>query len=340
MTLWKWSRTAASNSTADSTVNLREGQSAGSLNDSVRGLMAAVAKYRDDMAGGIATGGSSTAYTVTSYQGLTSLTDGFAIAFVPHATNGASPTLNVDSLGAKALRGVTGEALSAGVLVSGTPYVARYKSSTTEWLLHGFFGALATSVPLGMMFPYPSLTAPTSNFSLAYGQAISRTTYSNLFTLIGTSFGSGNGSTTFNIPDLRGRNIAGHDSMGGSAAGRITQIAGVGGAGGAEYHTLTSSELPASISHSLSGSVSGTFSGSGTGTSDAGDIQRNTSGTTLNGAGGTAVPIASPNAIAVSVNVSGSITGSASISGTIGGSGSQHNNLPPTILMPMMMRIL
>src|SRR6185437_8402258 len=96
---------------------------------------------------------------------------------------------------------------------------------------------------------FPSRAAP-SGWLLCFGQAISRTTYAALFAAIGTSFGAGDGSTTFNIPDLRGRAAFGLDNMGGSAAGRITSagsgIAGttLGATGGDEHmqahgHTAT-----------------------------------------------------------------------------------------------------
>ena len=71
MTLYKWSTTAANNATADATINWAEGQAPSSVNDSARAEMAAVAKFRDDIAGAITTGGTSTAYTVTSNQAST-----------------------------------------------------------------------------------------------------------------------------------------------------------------------------------------------------------------------------------------------------------------------------
>jgi microcystin-dependent protein len=64
------------------------------------------------------------------------------------------------------------------------------------------------------------------------------------------SYGAGDGSTTFNLPDLRGRTIAGKDDMGGVSANRLTNQSGgldgdtLGAAGGAETHTLTVPELP------------------------------------------------------------------------------------------------
>src|SRR6185312_8868999 len=73
MTLYRWSQTAAADATADSTINWAEGQPPSSVNDSARAMMAATAKYRDDIAGAIVTGGTSTAYTVSSYQVFDSL---------------------------------------------------------------------------------------------------------------------------------------------------------------------------------------------------------------------------------------------------------------------------
>jgi microcystin-dependent protein len=99
----------------------------------------------------------------------------------------------------------------------------------------------------GMVMTHAGSTAP-SGWVLCYGQAISRTTYADLFTAIGTTYGAGDGSTTFNVPDLRGRVVAGQDDMGGASANRLTSpINGdtLGASGGSESHTLTLDEIPA-----------------------------------------------------------------------------------------------
>lgn len=79
--------------------------------------------------------------------------------------------------------------------------VYEYKASSNKLnLVAG--GTLYTDSPVGSIIPYGGATVP-NGFLLCKGQAVSRTTYAELFAVIGTAFGSGDGSTTFNVPDLR-----------------------------------------------------------------------------------------------------------------------------------------
>jgi microcystin-dependent protein len=248
MTLYKWSQTASSDATADSTINWAEGQAPSSVNDSARAMMAATAKYRDDIAGAIVTGGTSTAYTVSSYQVFDTLAhlNGQMIAFTPHTTNGATVTLNVDTLGAKPLRTAPGVELLAGTIIQGTPYIATYNNGDGAFYLQGFYGS-PYLIPLGAGIDYWGATTPNSSFALATGQSISRTTYATLFSLFGTTYGSGDGSTTFNLPDKTGRVSA----MQEATATRLTSTyfggnsAALGAVGGGESTTLTASQIPA-----------------------------------------------------------------------------------------------
>ncbi|WP_376711061.1 phage tail protein [Pseudochrobactrum lubricantis] len=111
------------------------------------------------------------------------------------------------------------------------------------------------AMPTGAIMAFAGPAAPTG-WLLCFGQAISRTTYSALFAVIGTTYGAGDGGTTFNLPDLRGRVVVGKDDMGGAAANRITSAGsgvdgkGLGANGGAETQTLTEAQMPA---HSHSG---------------------------------------------------------------------------------------
>jgi len=248
MTVYKWSQTASADATADSTINWAEGQAPSSVNDSARGMMAATAKYRDDIAGAIVTGGTSTAYTVTSYQQFDTLAhlNGQMIAFTPHATNGAMVTLNVDSLGARPLRSAPNAELLAGTIIQGTPYVVIYNNADGAFYLQGVYGN-AFNVPLGAGLDYWGSTTPNSCFAFPTGQAISRTTYAGLFALMGTTYGGGDGSTTFNLPDKAGRVSA----MKESSASRLTSTyfggnsANLGATGGSESHALSAAEIPA-----------------------------------------------------------------------------------------------
>lgn len=83
--------------------------------------------------------------------------------------------------------------------------------------------------------------AATTGWALADGAAVSRTgIYADLFAKIGTTYGVGNGSTTFNLPDLRGRVPVGADGT----AGRLSANDALGNSGGSEEHTLTTAEIP------------------------------------------------------------------------------------------------
>jgi len=88
--------------------------------------------------------------------------------------------------------------------------------------------AFGSAVPVGSIIAYGGSSAPTGWFECD-GVAISRTTYAALYTAIGTNYGYGDGSTTFNIPDLRGKFPRGYDHGAGNdpdAASRTAQATG------------------------------------------------------------------------------------------------------------------
>ena len=100
------------------------------------------------------------------------------------------------------------------------------------------------------------------------GQAVSRSTYSDLFSAISTTYGTGDGSSTFNLPDLRGRVVAGQDDMGGSSANRMTSpINGdtLGATGGVESVSGSSS----SHTHPFSDAYNYTYTAYRSGTTSA-----------------------------------------------------------------------
>lgn len=267
-----WSRVAASNATADAAINMAEGMAPSAVNDGIRALMASAAGFRDDISGAIVTTGTSTAYAVASYQVFDTLAhmSGQLIAFSPHTTNGATVTLNVDGLGARPLRQSPSVELPAGVLIQGSPYVALYNNSDAAWYLQNFY-INPYSIPIAGGIDYWGTTTPNSAFAFPAGQAISRTTYSVLFGIMGTTYGVGDGSTTFNLPDKTGRVSA----MVEASATRLTTAGSgvdgdtMGAAGGVESVTLAANQIPTitsagsnSISVGPSGKNFPTFAGS------------------------------------------------------------------------------
>lgn len=140
MTFFLWSQTAATNNTIDSTVNWREGQAPSTVNNSARAMMAALAKYRDDIGSTLTTGGSSTAYTATTSQGLTSLVNGTVLRVRLHAASGASPSFSPDSLTAKAITTDGSTVLPTGAGVLGGIYDLTYRSSVDKWIISGYYG--------------------------------------------------------------------------------------------------------------------------------------------------------------------------------------------------------
>ncbi|WP_104137213.1 tail fiber protein [Cryobacterium sp. Y62] len=110
------------------------------------------------------------------------------------------------------------------------------------------------SIPSGNIEMTARATAP-GGWLLCQGQAISRTTYASLFADISTAYGTGDGSTTFNVPDFRGRVPVGLDSS-------QTEFDALGEAYGAKTHTLTVAEMP-THAHSINAHDTGADQTSG-----------------------------------------------------------------------------
>lgn len=111
----------------------------------------------------------------------------------------------------------------------------KYKDPITGEYKELFLKASDT-LPIGSIVPYGSNDIP-ANWLLCDGRAVSRTTYANLFSVIGTNFGEGDGTTTFNLPDFRSRVPVGLYS-------EDIDFDTIGDAGGEKEHTLIQAELP------------------------------------------------------------------------------------------------
>lgn len=135
-----------------------------------------------------------------------------AIATIPSMTGGADTVPVINSTNNGWLYKTASQLKTFLSLVVGTDVLAPNGDGSA---LTGII-----TVPSGCIASFARNTAPTG-WLKANGAAVSRTTYSSLFSAIGTTFGAGDGSTTFNLPDLRGEFIRGWDDSRGVDSGRV-----------------------------------------------------------------------------------------------------------------------
>ena len=209
----------------------------------------------------------------------------------------------------------TGGAVNASSAVLGSPTGGNEGAGTLN--ATGIFvnGAPVGAAPTGSVMAFAGSSAPTG-WLIADGSAVSRTTFAALFAVVGTAYGAGDGSTTFNLPDLRARSVAGFDS--GNATGRLTantaqgvSASALGNTGGEQAHSQTAAEM-ATHSHGI------TDPGH---THGIPGLQQGGAGANvfiLNGTGG---------------NVENTISATTGISVNNAGSGNAANVMGPTIIL-------
>jgi microcystin-dependent protein len=284
----------------------------------------------DNIDGGSATGFASQVVTKSSSFSLTTNEQNFVVVctssltisllsvatagdgFVAVVINTSAENVTIDPDGSETINGASTLVLGAGESATlHTNGVAWYnttgnvpdESITPDKLSFGITGIVA---------PYTGSTAPTG-WLLCYGQAVSRTTYAALFAVMSTTFGVGDGSTTFNLPDLRGRTPFGVDNMGGSAASRVTS--GVSGITGTTLGAVGGSQIMHEHSHTATVTDPGhnhqLLNNAGGGT---------TAVFQAGGASGGAVGPVSTNVTGISVSIANAGTGAS-------------QNMPPAMML-------
>lgn len=185
-------------------------------------------------------------------------------------------------------------------------------------------GVTSLGLPTGSVTSFAGSSAPTG-WLLCYGQSLSRSTYADLYAVIGTTYGSVDGSS-FSVPDMRGRIPAGLDNMGGSDAGRLTVANTLGTTTGAESVTLTSTEMP---SHTHTQNAHGHALGGGQ------DFGMDFGGN----AGGFATFRVGVNAINTTTYQGPYSAVSTTATNQNTGGGGAHNNMQPTIILNYIIKI-
>lgn len=326
-----------------------------------------VGSSTSQFAGGTSTGSANAQVIASTSPAGFARTPGQVVTFTAGFTNTSSATLNVSSTGAGTINKNTGSGnvpLTGGEIVAGnfisviwTGTVYLLQSSTLgqlatlnigQWLKNDGSGNLTLKVnssliddgsgnlevapavlaTSGCMVPFAGTTAP-SGWLLCNGATISRTAFAALFAVCGIAYGSGDGVTTFNIPDLRGRVPAGADG----GIGRLTTATmtsqSAGGVGGVETWNLSLSQIPTGITSSGSGSGSASVT--------TGSGRSNVAVTDGNITGNTAAPDSGPIYPGISSGSWGSVstlTGSSSVSVSVTSTntgGNPHGNVQPTL---------
>lgn len=194
--------------------------------------------------------------------------------------------------------------------------------------------------PAGIIMPFAGTVAP-EGYLFCDGSAVSRTTYATLFGVIGTTFGAGDGSSTFNLPDLSGRVPLG-----------VSQSHALGTTGGSETVTLTESELPAHVhevpqhghadtitattpafSHSITQPVFqyNSPNGGAAGGAVSGPSASFNSANTATATRSTNVAVSAHDTVACTM--SGSVENAGAFDSNKVGGGLSHNNMQPFIAM-------
>lgn len=171
--------------------------------------------------------------------------------------------------------------------------------------------------PIGSLIPYSGNVAPNANWQIAAGQAISRAGFPTLFTIDGITYGSGDGITTFNVPDLRGRVVAGVDA----GANRLTTTTmssqALAGTGGAETIVLTTPQIPTHLH----------------GVTDVGHAHTIALGANLG------VVLTAPASNGGSTGPESTSTNATGVVIQNAGGGLAHNNVQPTIELQYLIRV-
>lgn len=177
--------------------------------------------------------GTADAITATFSPALTALTNGLVVYVrAANANASISPTFNPDSLGALPIvKGANLPLKDGDIGGSGYWMILQYDQEFNKWVLQNPAKGISplSGIPVGTI-EYFATSTPPAGYLKADGAAVGRETYPDLFATIGTTFGEGDGETTFNLPDLIDRFAQGSNTPGQKLEAGLPNITGTFGA--------------------------------------------------------------------------------------------------------------
>lgn len=234
---------ASSNDTAAPPINFVEGAPANTVNNSIRAMMAALAAYEADNSGSLVASGAAGNLLILSTNQIFTLANfskAFTLAFTADAVNSGPVSIVVDGI-TRLLHRPGSIPLGPGDISPGRVYRVAYVPALSRFIV-----VSPEIVPPGTYGHFATPASIPSGWIECDGSAVGRDTHAALFGRIGAFAGPGNGSTTFNLPDLGGRAIFSRNG----AVPRLTAAGGingnvVGAVGGADTVTLSVAQMPA-----------------------------------------------------------------------------------------------
>jgi len=231
MSLFSWIQSQVNGNAcnATTTTNVLKGDGNGNTTAAVLGT-----DYASPLSDYGLDSGSANTYVVNAGGPPASLIDGTRIRFKAASANTGASTLNVSSLGVQPIVNFYGNPLVGGEIIAHGNIEVTWNSSfnggSGAWVIE----ATASLAPVGTVARWDTGTPP-AGWLLRNGQAVSRAVYVALFALYGTTYGAGDGSTTFNLPNtvdhmpITAGNLYGNGATGGSKDAIVV----------AHTHTLT-----------------------------------------------------------------------------------------------------
>jgi microcystin-dependent protein len=206
-----------------------------------------------DVTGSVSFDGSANASITTvvaddSHNHIVANVDGLQTALDSKQATITGGATTITSANLTASRALTSDASGKVAVSAVTSTELGYLSGVTSNVQAQLNSVTSASTPTGAVLPFATKTVP-SGWLKCNGAAISRTTYASLFARIGTTFGTGDGTTTFKLPDLRGEFIRGFDDARGIDAGRVF--------GSLQNHALQT--ITGRFAFQSAGEVSGAF---------------------------------------------------------------------------------